>query len=104
MTLLDVTYEVVEQVLLLLPLIGKKLQAKYCGPNTDVERLDEVDYLICTPGRRKAKRIVHVNLPLTFLTRPRSCQFTAYIFDKTFCLPSVARFSCGFVCFSAGQM
>lgn len=46
---LDDSYEVGEQVLLLLPLIGKPLHANYCGPNTIDKRLGEVDYLISTP-------------------------------------------------------
>src|SRR6218665_1553829 len=33
----------------LLPLIGKPLQAKFCGPCTVVKRLVEIDYLISTP-------------------------------------------------------
>jgi len=65
-----VSYEVGEQVLLLLPLIGKLLQAKYFGSYTVVNRLGEVDYLISTPDRRKAKRVVHVNLLRKFIARP----------------------------------
>ena len=72
----DVTYEVVEQVLLLLPLIGKPLQAKFCGPYTVVKRLGEVDYLISNHDRRKAKWIVHVNLLHKFLTRPSVSQLS----------------------------
>jgi hypothetical protein len=51
-----------EQVLLLLPLIGKPLQAKYCGPYRVKERLGPVDYRVSTPDRRKVERVVHVNL------------------------------------------
>ena len=70
----DVIYEVGEQVLLLLPLIGKPLQAIYREPHTVVKRLGEVDYFISTADRRKAKRIVHVNLLRKFLTRPSVSQ------------------------------
>jgi len=53
----------------LLPLIGKPLQAKYCGPYEVLQRLGEVDYLVGTPDRRKTKRVVHVNLMKRYLTR-----------------------------------
>jgi hypothetical protein len=56
-------------VLLLLPLIGKPLQAKYCGPYVVLKRLGEVDYVISTPDRRKIKRVVHVNLLKRYLSR-----------------------------------
>ena len=65
----SVTFEKGEQVLLLLPLIGKPLQAKYCGPYQVLKRLGEVDYLVGTPDRRKAKRVVHVNLMKKYLAR-----------------------------------
>ena len=65
----EVSYEVGEQVLLLLPLIGKPLQAKYSGPYTVERRLGEVDYVISTPDRRKTRRVVHVNLMKRFIPR-----------------------------------
>jgi transposase InsO family protein len=65
----EISYEVGEQVLLLLPLIGKPLQAKYSGPYTVERRLGEVDYVISTPDRRKTRRVVHVNLMKRFIPR-----------------------------------
>ena len=44
-----VSYEEGEHVLLLLPLIGKPLQAKYFDPYVVAKRLSEVDYLVKTP-------------------------------------------------------
>jgi hypothetical protein len=64
----SVTFEEGDQVLLL-PLVGKPLQAKYCGPYQVLQRLGEVDYLVGTPDRRKTKRVVHVNLMKKYLTR-----------------------------------
>lgn len=58
----NVVFDEGEQVLLLLPLVGKPLQAKYCGPYVVLQRLGPVDYLISTPDRRRNKRVVHVNL------------------------------------------
>src|ERR1043165_2030263 len=65
----SVKFEKGEQVLLLLPLVGKPLQAKYCGPYQVLKRLGEVDYLVGTPDRRKTKRVVHVNLMKRYLAR-----------------------------------
>ena len=64
----SVKFEKGDQVLLL-PLIGKPLQAKYCGPYQVLKRLGEVDYLVGTPDRRKTKRVVHVNLMKRYLAR-----------------------------------
>ena len=58
-----------DKVLLLLPLVGKPLQAKYCGPYTVVQRLGPVDYVVSTPDRRKSQRVVHVNLMKRYITR-----------------------------------
>src|ERR1043165_4657999 len=64
-----VDFEVGQQVLLLLPLIGKPLEAKYAGPYVVLERLGLVDYLVATPDRRKSKRVVHVNLMRKYESR-----------------------------------
>jgi hypothetical protein len=65
----DVAFEIGQQVLLLLPLIGKPLEAKYSGPYIVLERLGPVDYLVATPDRRKNKRVVHVNLMKKYESR-----------------------------------
>lgn len=44
----ELSYKKSEQVLLLLPLIGKSLQAKYRGPYVIVKRLGEADYVVRT--------------------------------------------------------
>lgn len=69
----NVMFQEGDKVLLLLPLIGKPLQAKYCGPYVVLRRLGEVDYLISTPDRRKAQRVVHVNLMKRYVTREVDC-------------------------------
>ena len=51
-----------DKVLVLLPVHGSPLQARYCGPYTIEEKVNSVDYVISTPGRRKAKRLCHVNM------------------------------------------
>jgi len=64
-----VEFEEGDLVLVLLPLIGKQLQARFCGPYKVVQRLHEVDYVIATPHRGKTKRVIHVNLLKKFVSR-----------------------------------
>jgi serine protease inhibitor ecotin len=64
-----VDFEVGQQVLLFLPLIGKPLEAKYAGPYVVLDKLGPVDYLVATPDRRKSKRVVHVNLMRKYESR-----------------------------------
>src|SRR6218665_2056648 len=66
---LEVSYDVGDPVLLLLPLVGKPLQAKYRGSYIVEKRLGEVDYVICTPDRRNSRRTVHANLMRKFIPK-----------------------------------
>ena len=56
------SYDPGQLVLVLLPVQGKPLDTKYCGPYTILKRTGPVDYLIATPDRRKIQRICHVNM------------------------------------------
>ena len=60
-----------EGELVLPPLIGKPLQAKFFGPYVIEKRIGEVDYVVRTPDRptRKSKRVVHVNLLKKYIAR-----------------------------------
>ena len=62
-------YEIGEEVLVLLPLLDKPLQAKYHGPYKIVQKLGPVDYVVATPDRRKQKRVCHVNLLKPYVRR-----------------------------------
>jgi transposase InsO family protein len=65
----EISFEEGEKVLLLLPLIGKPLQTRFCGPYVVLRRLGLVDYLVSTPDRRKSERVVHVNLMKRYTDR-----------------------------------
>src|SRR6218665_454404 len=65
----EVSYDVGDQVLLLLPLVGKPLQAKYSGSYIVEKRLGEVAYVICTPDRRTSRRTAHANPMRKFIPR-----------------------------------
>ena len=51
-----------DQVLLLSPVPGQPLQARFRGPYTVERRVGDVDYVIMTPDRRKTRRLCHINL------------------------------------------
>ncbi len=56
-----------EEVLVLLPEPGSALHAKFCGPYTVREKLNETDYIISTPDRRRKTRVCHVNMLKKFV-------------------------------------
>ena len=56
------SFDVGDEVLILLPIPGDPLQAKYSGPYTIHRKVNEVDYIIDTPGRRKQQRLCHINM------------------------------------------
>jgi len=49
-------------VLALLPVHGSPLEARYCGPYTVQEKSGDVNYIISTLGRRKSRRLCHINM------------------------------------------
>ena len=46
----------------LLTVHGHPLQAHYSGPFLIERKVNDVDYVIKTPGRRKTNRLFHVNM------------------------------------------
>ena len=45
-----------DKVIALLPVSGKPLQARYFGPYTIDKKVNDLNYVINTPGRRKQKQ------------------------------------------------
>jgi len=56
------TFQTGAKVLVLMPMSGKPLHAKYHGPYAVEQQLGSVHYVITTTHRRKTKRVCHVNL------------------------------------------
>jgi len=56
------SFKVGDEVLVLLPLQGKPLSAKFSGPYEVTRRIGELDYLVRTPDRRKKHQLCHVNM------------------------------------------
>ena len=51
-----------DKVLVLLPIHGNPLQARYSGPYIIEQKVNEVDYVANTPDHRKERRLCHINM------------------------------------------
>ena len=56
------SFEPNEKVLILFPVVGSPLQARYHGPYVVERKLNEVNYIIATPDRRKKRQLSHINM------------------------------------------
>uniref|UniRef100_A0A3B3R4L1 Gypsy retrotransposon integrase-like protein 1 n=1 Tax=Paramormyrops kingsleyae TaxID=1676925 RepID=A0A3B3R4L1_9TELE len=61
-----------ERVLVLLPLPGSSLRARFSGPYVIREKLSPTNYVLETPDRRRKSRICHVNMLKPYLVRSGS--------------------------------
>ena len=55
-------FRVGDQVLVLLPVPGSPLEARFMGPYKVLERIGDLDYVVATPDRRKRTQKCHVNM------------------------------------------
>ena len=51
-----------DKVLVLSPIHGNPLQARYSGPYTIERRVNYIDYVVNTPDRQKERRLCHINM------------------------------------------
>ncbi len=51
-----------DKVLVLLPISSEPMTVKFCGPYTIAKYVSHVYYIVCTPDRRKIKRMCHANM------------------------------------------
>ena len=56
------TFQPGYRVLMLLPICGHPLQTRYHGPYTVERKINDVDYIVCTPDRRKQRQFCHINM------------------------------------------
>ena len=61
-----------DKVLVLSPIPGRPLQARYFGPYTIDKKTSDLNYIINTPGRRKNKQMGHVNMLKEYFDRDGS--------------------------------
>ncbi len=59
-------------VLVLLPVPGSALQAKFDGPYAVEKKLSETDYVISTPDRRRKSRVCHLNMLKGYIRKETS--------------------------------
>jgi hypothetical protein len=62
-------FQVGDEVLVLLPMPGSPLRAKFSGPYVITRRTGDVDYEVSTPDRRRKKQLCHVNLLKPYQSR-----------------------------------
>ena len=77
------TFSPGDKVLLLIPIPGHSLQAKFAGPYEVLEKLNSVDYLIHTPERRKTKRVCHVNMIKPYCVRDSKLCTVSSVISKS---------------------
>ncbi|CAC5369208.1 unnamed protein product [Mytilus coruscus] len=63
----DRVFEPGDKVLVFLPVPGHPLQAKYCGPYTIESKINDLNYIVKTPGRRKQNRVRGESKPVATL-------------------------------------
>ena len=64
-------FEPGDRVLVLFPVVGNPLQAKYSGPYKVVKKISDTNYLVKTPGRRKETQVCHINMLKAYYEKPK---------------------------------
>ena len=64
-------FEPGDRVLVLFPVVGNPLQAKYSGPYK-VKKISDTNYLVKTPGRRKETQVCHINMLKAYHEKTKS--------------------------------
>ena len=61
-----------DEVLVLLPITGQPLAAKFRGPYNVVRKINATDYIVATPDRRKPQQIFHINMLKPYCRAPNN--------------------------------
>ena len=64
-------FEPGDRVLVLFPVVGNPLQAKYSGPYKVVKKISDTNYLVKTPGRRKETQMCHISMLKAYHEKPK---------------------------------
>ncbi|KAL2085082.1 hypothetical protein ACEWY4_018402 [Coilia grayii] len=65
----DRSFQPGDKVLVLLPVVGSALQAKFSGPYEVESKLSTTDYVIRTPDRKRKTRVCHLNMLKPYVSR-----------------------------------
>lgn len=69
------TFKPGDKVLILLPILGSALQARFSGPYEIKEKIGDRDYIVATPDRRRRTRLCHVNMLKPYFDSCATSQF-----------------------------
>ena len=58
-----------DKVLVLLPVVGEPLRAKFSGPYKIEKKISDLNYIVCTPDRGKKRRMCHINMLKEYFDR-----------------------------------
>ena len=64
-------FEPGDRVLVLFPVVGNPLQAKYSGPYKVVKKISDTNYLVKTPDRRQETQVCHINMLKAYHEKPK---------------------------------
>ena len=64
-------FEPGDRVLVLFPVVGNPLQAKYSEPYKVVKKISDTNCLVKTPGRRKETQVCHINMLKAYHEKPK---------------------------------
>ena len=64
-------FEPGDRVLVLFPVVGNPLQAKYSGPYKVVKKISDTNYLVKNPNRRKETQVCHINMLKEYHEKPK---------------------------------
>ena len=59
------------RVLVLFPIVGNPLQAKYSGPYKVVKKISDTNYLVKTHGRPRETQVFHINMLKGYHEKPK---------------------------------
>ncbi len=62
------SFQAGDKVLILLPVPGSALQAKFTGTYEIKEKLGDTDYVVNTPDRRRKSRVCHINMLKAYMS------------------------------------
>ena len=64
-------FEPGDRVLVLFPVVGNPLQAKYSRPYKVVKKISDTNYLVKTPDRHKETQVCHINMLKAYHEKPK---------------------------------
>ena len=67
-----------DKVLVLLPIPGSALQARFGGPYVVQRKVSDRDYIVATPDRRRQSRLCHINMLKPYLDREADPQSSVH--------------------------